>query len=177
MITDAGYVPFPNSAIPCYEFDRSPRTVMTSISYFIIIRRERNCLVRSPRRFQLSRLDTSPLSILLVVLSASVAWTPGCNPPKAFATRISVAGENIFIRCEGTRHGPAVIFESGNGGTATRSQPRMKTVQRLHALLAKAGIVPPYVMVGHSYGGMLARGYSTMFHARRCQKSIARNGG
>jgi len=34
-------------------------------------------------------------------------------------------------------------------------------VRQLHSLLAKAGVLPPYVIVGHSYGGMLARGYST----------------
>jgi len=36
-------------------------------------------------------------------------------------------------------------------------------VRQLHALLAKAGVPPPYVIVGHSYGGMLARRYSTAF--------------
>lgn len=104
-------------------------------------------------------------------------------------------GERIFIRCEGLRRGPAVIFESGNGGTAddwrlvqpaigqrteacaytrpdtgrggSRNGYEIPTAddiaQQLHLLLAKAGVPPPYVIVGHSYGGMLARRYSTIF--------------
>lgn len=118
-----------------------------------------------------------------------------CRSNAAFAKRIPVNGENIFIRCEGVRHGPAVVFESGNGGTADdwrlvqptiaqRTQACSYTrpdvgrggsrngyvipteddiVRQLHSLLAKAGVAPPYVIVGHSYGGMLARRYSMIY--------------
>jgi pimeloyl-ACP methyl ester carboxylesterase len=33
----------------------------------------------------------------------------------------------------------------------------MRQVGELHALLAGAGIDAPYVLVGHSYGGRIAR--------------------
>lgn len=41
-----------------------------------------------------------------------------CRSNPDFAKRIHLGTENIYIRCEGVRDGPAVVFESGNGGTA-----------------------------------------------------------
>src|SRR6202011_3609510 len=42
--------------------------------------------------------------------------------------------------------------------------PRPRTLRQvvweLHTLLEKAGVPPPYVLVGHSYGGILARLYA-----------------
>ncbi len=47
------------------------------------------------------------------------------------------------------------------------SGPRPRTAQRmareLHTLLAKAEIEPPYVLVGHSYGGELVRVYADQY--------------
>jgi pimeloyl-ACP methyl ester carboxylesterase len=119
----------------------------------------------------------------------------GCRSNPDFSKRIPVNGQNMFIRCGGVRHGPAVVFESGNGGTADdwrlvqptidkRTQACTYTrmdvgrggsrngyvipteddiVRQLHSLLAEAGVPPPYVIVGHSYGGMLGRRYSTVY--------------
>src|SRR5579875_1557865 len=57
-----------------------------------------------------------------------------CQSSPNFAKRIPVNGENIFIRCEGLRHGPAVVFESGNGGTADDWQLVQPTIaQRTQA--------------------------------------------
>ena len=36
-------------------------------------------------------------------------------------------------------------------------------VYELHTLLEKAGIGPPYVLVGHSYGGWLVRLYASKY--------------
>jgi pimeloyl-ACP methyl ester carboxylesterase len=36
-------------------------------------------------------------------------------------------------------------------------------VQELHALLAGAGISPPYILVGHSFGGLLVRAYAAQY--------------
>jgi pimeloyl-ACP methyl ester carboxylesterase len=44
--------------------------------------------------------------------------------------------------------------------TARTSQ---QIVNELHALLANAGIEPPYVMVGHSFGGLNVRLYASQF--------------
>jgi pimeloyl-ACP methyl ester carboxylesterase len=36
-------------------------------------------------------------------------------------------------------------------------------IYELHTLLEKAGIAPPYVLVGHSYGGWLVRLYASKY--------------
>ena len=49
---------------------------------------------------------------------------------------------------------------AGMGWSERGSAPRdvNQHVRELHALLTRAGIEGPYVMVGHSYGGRIARG-------------------
>jgi pimeloyl-ACP methyl ester carboxylesterase len=133
--------------------------------------------------------------VAALVLISPFTFNLACRSTPDFAKRIPVNGENIFIRCEGVRHGPTVVFESGNGGTADdwqlvqptiaqRTQACSYTrpdvgrggsrngyiipteddiVRQLHSLLAKTGVPPPYVIVGHSYGGMLARRYSMTY--------------
>lgn len=39
----------------------------------------------------------------------------------------------------------------------------LKTANELHALLVNAGIKPPYVLVGHSWGGIIARVYASQY--------------
>jgi pimeloyl-ACP methyl ester carboxylesterase len=40
-----------------------------------------------------------------------------------------------------------------------------QTVTDLHTLLAKAGLAGPYILVGHSKGGLIARGYAAAYPA------------
>jgi pimeloyl-ACP methyl ester carboxylesterase len=105
---------------------------------------------------------------------------------------VDIGGYRLHIDCEGTGS-PAVILEAGLGDIGlswSDVQPavaRMTTVcsydraglgwseagpfprdpvretAELHALLARAGIQPPYVLVGHSYGGDLTRLYAARF--------------
>jgi pimeloyl-ACP methyl ester carboxylesterase len=102
---------------------------------------------------------------------------------------VDVGGYRLHINCRG-QGGPTVVMESGNGnfslnwghvpqevakftrvctydraglGWSDRSpQPRTahNLVADLHTLLARSGVVPPYVLVGHSLGGMLLRLYA-----------------
>jgi pimeloyl-ACP methyl ester carboxylesterase len=96
----------------------------------------------------------------------------------------------LYLLCEG-EGSPAVIFESGLGGShrdwqwvapelansttvctydragldfsqlaPKRATARAK-VRDLHALLRAARVRPPYVLVGHSYGGMLVHLYAS----------------
>lgn len=54
---------------------------------------------------------------------------------------------------------------AGMGKSDRAPQPRTSQdmVDDLHNLLAKAGLNPPYVLVGHSFGGMNARLYAGKF--------------
>ena len=98
-------------------------------------------------------------------------------------------GVSLHIDCTG-RGSPAVILLHGLGDYSfdwARVQPRVAnsartcsydraggawsssgrpprgpkaTAQELHALLGRAGVKPPYVLVGHSWGGLIARMYA-----------------
>jgi len=106
--------------------------------------------------------------------------------------KIDVGGYNLYIDCKGTGS-PTVILESGLEGDVvtwkdvhpevakfTRvcrydraglahsdygPKPRDAelTAQDLHTLLSKANIEPPFIMVGHSFGGLLIRRYAFDF--------------
>jgi len=101
-------------------------------------------------------------------------------------------GRRLNLYCVGSGS-PTVIFEAGSGneaGTwgfvqpvigaharacsyeraglgfsdpANRPGTAANAVDDLHLLLAAAGIKPPYVLVGHSYGGMIVRLYADMY--------------
>lgn len=103
---------------------------------------------------------------------------------------IDVDGFKMHIHCEGTGS-PTVILEAMSGGTSTywgwiqpviqketrvcvydragfgwsESDPESptlaRTVHNLHALLGNANIEGPYVLVGHSLGGVYVRQFAT----------------
>lgn len=107
--------------------------------------------------------------------------------------RVEVApGRKLNLYCVG-KGSPTVIFEAGMGdeaGTWGLVQPAIaahtracsyeraglgfsdpadrpgtaaNAVDDLHHLLAAANIKPPYVLVGHSYGGMVVRLYTDLY--------------
>jgi pimeloyl-ACP methyl ester carboxylesterase len=49
---------------------------------------------------------------------------------------------------------------TGNGSAPVPTTPG-EAAGQLHAALAQAGFVPPYVMVGHSFGGLVARVFAS----------------
>ncbi len=107
---------------------------------------------------------------------------------------VDVGGYRLHIACQGTGS-PTVIMEAGLGGSsltwalvqpqvATTTQvcvydraglgwsdtsPKPRTavimVEELHTLLKNANIEGPYIMVGHSTGGMLVRLYAHSYPA------------
>src|SRR4030095_2709756 len=56
---------------------------------------------------------------------------------------------------------------AGTGWSEMGPNPRTmrQIVFELHTLLEKAGVRPPYALVGHSYGGVLVRLYSITYPA------------
>ena len=117
------------------------------------------------------------------------------SPPGRF---VGVGSHRLHIHCTGTGT-PSVVFESGLGGTSldwVRVQPEVARFARacsydragygwsergpeprhaariaseLDRLLLNAGVPAPYVLVGHSFGGLAVR----LFAARREQGSVA----
>src|SRR5512138_777445 len=107
---------------------------------------------------------------------------------------IDVGGFKMHIHCEGTGS-PTVILEAMSGGVSTQwgwiqpavqketrvcvydragfgwsesdpEAPTLKrTVRNLHTLLTNANIEAPYVMVGHSLGGVYIRQYAAEYPA------------
>jgi pimeloyl-ACP methyl ester carboxylesterase len=116
---------------------------------------------------------------------------PGA-PAGAGARRFDVGGFRLNLRCEG-EGSPAVVLDAGAGDTLatwewvtpgvrklTRicvydraglgksdpgPKPRTSTriVAELHELLSRARVPPPYVLVGHSFGGLNARLFASRF--------------
>jgi pimeloyl-ACP methyl ester carboxylesterase len=107
---------------------------------------------------------------------------------------LDVGGHRLHIQCAGAG-APAVIFESALGGSSvdwyavhpevarfTRAcaydragagwseeapLPRdpLRTADELHTLLGNAAVAPPYVLVGHSYGGYVVRVFAHRFRS------------
>ena len=103
---------------------------------------------------------------------------------------VSVGNHRLHIRCDGEGR-PPVIFDAALGGSSlswslvqpavarltracsydragfgwSEAGPRPRTAGRiadeLHALLRAAPVAPPYVLVGHSYGGLVMRLYAS----------------
>lgn len=113
-------------------------------------------------------------------------------PSNLALTRVDVGGYRLAIRCSG-RGTPTVILEAGFGLSSSRwrrvherapKTPRIcaydragvgksddrpadarerTTAEELHALLTNGGIEPPYVLVGHSIGGIHVRVYDAEY--------------
>jgi pimeloyl-ACP methyl ester carboxylesterase len=123
-------------------------------------------------------------------------WGVGqASRPATSSQRLwDIGSKSLFLSCAGTRHGPAVILESGRGRTSSdwsKVQPDIATftqvcsydrdgqgqsrpqrtapedaaqfVDDLHRLLSVADVQPPYILVGHSLGGLLVRLYQMRY--------------
>lgn len=122
-------------------------------------------------------------------LAPSPTPAPRPTPP---GQMVDVGGYQLYLYCTGTGS-PTVILEAGLEGddiSWKSVQPEVAQFTRvcsydraglahsdygptprdaemsatdLHTLLAEAGIAPPYVLVGHSFGGLLIRRFASDF--------------
>lgn len=62
-------------------------------------------------------------------------------------------------------HRVCAYDRAGNGWSEPSPQPRTaaQIVQELNTLLSTAAVSPPFILVGHSYGGVLSRVYAQQF--------------
>lgn len=100
---------------------------------------------------------------------------------------VQVGGRRLHLLCEGSGPGPTVVIEQGAGEPATVWRPIQRRLagtmrvclydragyqwsdpcassrsltdraEELHALLTAAGVPGPYILVGHSYGGVICQ--------------------
>jgi len=129
------------------------------------------------------------LIAVLVLAAALVLFSYSPGPP---GQMVDVGGFRLHLVCEG-EGSPAVILEAGAADAwltwhqiqpelagltqvcsydragigysdpGPRPRSRRRAVEELRTLLARAGVPPPYVLVGHSFGGLSARLY-TLLH-------------
>jgi pimeloyl-ACP methyl ester carboxylesterase len=127
-----------------------------------------------------------PVEAPVVLLTPSPTAAPRPTLP---GDKVDVGGFQLYLYCTGTGS-PTVILEAGLEGddiTWKEVQPQVAQFTRvcsydraglahsdygptprdaelsaadLHTLLTKAAIAPPYVLVGHSFGGLLIRRYT-----------------
>lgn len=120
---------------------------------------------------------------------APVATSTIVPLPTRPGNKVDVGGYDLYLYCTGAGS-PTVILESGLGGdniSWNQVQPGVAKFARvcsydraglansdygpvprnaklaaadLHTLLANANIAPPYILVGHSFGGLLIRRYA-----------------
>jgi pimeloyl-ACP methyl ester carboxylesterase len=94
-------------------------------------------------------------------------WTEDLIQPDAPRTMV-FQGVAAFTRvCAYDRPGTATVPEGGLSPSRSDPAPMPRTAQDsvddLHAALQAAQVPGPYVLVGHSYGGMLVRLYASTY--------------
>ena len=129
----------------------------------------------------------------LVAIAATQLWDP-----TAVRGSFDIGGRSLYLECVG-EGSPTVVMEAGSGGDhttwtevvdAVRDSHRTCTYDRantgdsspaggvrthedavrdLHALLGTANIPPPYILVGHSLGGISMR----LFAATHADEVVA----
>ena len=143
----------------------------------------------------LSRRCLTTIGLVAAVFGAPVLASGMAPPPGVL---VDVGPHRLHLHCTG-RGSPVVIFESGLGGTSldwARVQPEVsgftracsydragygwsevgpeprhaaRIAEELDRLLVHGNVPPPYVLVGHSFGGLAIR----LLAARKERQAVA----
>lgn len=130
--------------------------------------------------------------IVLAFFSVTAQQPFKLTPPAPPGKLIDVGGHRLHINCTGTGN-PTIILEAGAGDFSfdwSLVQPKVakfarmctydragyawseagptprtmrQIVYELHTGLVKAGVKPPYVLAGHSLGGLIVRVYANHY--------------
>ena len=117
----------------------------------------------------------SPMRMLDVDGVQMRVWTAGLEQRKAGQPVIVLeagAGADLEtwkpIFADAARIGPVVAYDRralGQSGADTVSPTFTRTVRTLRAVLQTLKVPAPYVLVGHSMGGVFIRGFASMYPA------------
>lgn len=126
------------------------------------------------------------LLLTLLLTAAAMAAAQTMTKEEVEAHKVSVGSYRLFLNCTGSGPGPTVVLiASGDAGQWSKVQPEVskfarvcsydrmgtgwsdrtippdqtarETAADLHTLLTNAGEKVPYLLVGHSIGGIYAR--------------------
>lgn len=148
-----------------------------------------SCSPPSPGDRSGSVNDRRTIGIIPLLVTLSLAWAQ-TEPAPTFAQLVDIGGgRSLFLECRGAGS-PTVILEAGEGNPRSQMSPILVALQETHrvcsydrankgrssraptprtaqeivddleALLAAAQVPTPYVLVGHSAGGMLVQLYA-----------------
>ncbi len=132
---------------------------------------------------------TVVLTVLCVLPIATLAQTVGTVPPPPLGKLVDVGGYRVHLYCTGTGSPTVVIMGAPFSVDWGLVQPEVAKITQVcsydhsgvgwsddgpkdscslrvgevHAALKNAGIKGPYVLVGHSLGGLVARLYESQF--------------
>jgi pimeloyl-ACP methyl ester carboxylesterase len=129
--------------------------------------------------------------VLAISITAAVCACASADPT-AVTGKFSIGGRSLYLDCHGSGS-PTVVMDAGLGNThatwsavapavsklarvctydranlgssdaTTKPRSSADIVSDLHALLKSASISPPYLLVGHSLGGMDMRLFASDF--------------
>ena len=132
------------------------------------------------------------LSIVVIVILAAACAGPRASPSAAPVGLYDVGGHSLYLECEGSGS-PTIVYLHGIGGNrsngnfllkafsssrrvctydrvnegdsdhVTDPQTASRAVADLHALLAAAGVRPPYLLVAASFGGLIGITYTSTY--------------
>lgn len=145
------------------------------------------------KRIALGALSIIGICLIAGILYQNIATKLDEKKYPPLGQMIDVGGFQLHLYCTGKKNGPTVILESGLGSHSldwalvqssvsefarvcsydragygwSEESPNERTsinmVEELHTLLKKSGEPGPYILVGHSLGGVNARLYASHY--------------